>query len=102
MTAVSSLRGYRQFYYGGSEGVADKPKQALVNTHPNLEVAGTLARRRRPTSLVSTTHLKALDKCYAGRRSVGLRFEKKLADHGESTGAIVGAAVRAEMCCHNC
>lgn len=42
MTAVSSLRGYRQFYYGGAEGVADKLKQALMNAHPNLEVAGTL------------------------------------------------------------
>ncbi len=42
MTAVSSLRGYRQFYYGGAEGVADKLKQALTNAHPNLEVAGTL------------------------------------------------------------
>ena len=42
MTAVSSLRGYRQFYYGGAEGVADKLKQALLNAHPNLEVAGTL------------------------------------------------------------
>lgn len=42
MTAVSSLRGYRQFYYGGAEGVAHKLKQVLVNAHPNLEVAGTL------------------------------------------------------------
>ena len=42
ITAVSSLRGYRQFYYGGAEGVADKLKQALLNAHPNLEVAGTL------------------------------------------------------------
>jgi N-acetylglucosaminyldiphosphoundecaprenol N-acetyl-beta-D-mannosaminyltransferase len=42
MTAVSSLRGYRQFYYGGAEGVADKLKQILVNAHPTLEVTGTL------------------------------------------------------------
>ena len=42
MTAVSGQRGYRQFYYGGSEGVADKLKQALVTSHPRLEVAGTL------------------------------------------------------------
>src|SRR4030088_3854144 len=43
MTAVSSLRGYRQFYYGGAEGVADKLKQALIASHPRLEVAGTLS-----------------------------------------------------------
>ncbi|MGZ5712474.1 MAG: WecB/TagA/CpsF family glycosyltransferase, partial [Burkholderiales bacterium] len=42
MTAVSSLHGYRQFYYGGAEGVADKLKQSLTAAHPNLEVAGTL------------------------------------------------------------
>jgi N-acetylglucosaminyldiphosphoundecaprenol N-acetyl-beta-D-mannosaminyltransferase len=42
MTAVSSQRGYRQFYYGGSEGVAEKLKQVLVNAHPSLEVAGAL------------------------------------------------------------
>jgi len=42
MTAVSSQRGYRQFYYGGAEGVADKLKQALITAHPKLDVAGTL------------------------------------------------------------
>jgi N-acetylglucosaminyldiphosphoundecaprenol N-acetyl-beta-D-mannosaminyltransferase len=42
MTAVSSLRGYRQFYYGGAEGVADKLKQALITAHPKLDVVGTL------------------------------------------------------------
>jgi len=42
MTAVSSLRGYRQFYYGGAEGVADKLKQVLVNAYPELDVAGSL------------------------------------------------------------
>jgi N-acetylglucosaminyldiphosphoundecaprenol N-acetyl-beta-D-mannosaminyltransferase len=42
MTAVSSLRGYRQFYYGGAEDVADKLKQALITAHPKLDVAGTL------------------------------------------------------------
>ena len=42
MTAVSSQRGYRQFYYGGAEGVADKLKQALITAHPMLDVAGTL------------------------------------------------------------
>jgi N-acetylglucosaminyldiphosphoundecaprenol N-acetyl-beta-D-mannosaminyltransferase len=42
MTAVSSQRGYRQFYYGGAEGVADRLKQVLVDAHPKLEVAGAL------------------------------------------------------------
>ncbi|MEH2506438.1 N-acetylglucosaminyldiphosphoundecaprenol N-acetyl-beta-D-mannosaminyltransferase [Bradyrhizobium sp. AZCC 1578] len=42
MTAVSSRRGYRQFYYGGAEGVADKLKQVLITAHPKLDVAGLL------------------------------------------------------------
>jgi N-acetylglucosaminyldiphosphoundecaprenol N-acetyl-beta-D-mannosaminyltransferase len=43
MTAVSQLRGYRQFYYGGAEGVADKLKRALIASHPGLQVAGTFS-----------------------------------------------------------
>jgi N-acetylglucosaminyldiphosphoundecaprenol N-acetyl-beta-D-mannosaminyltransferase len=42
MTAVSSLRGYRHFYYGGAEGVTDKLKRVLVHAHPTLEVVGAL------------------------------------------------------------
>jgi N-acetylglucosaminyldiphosphoundecaprenol N-acetyl-beta-D-mannosaminyltransferase len=42
MTSISSCRGYRQFYYGGAEGVADKLKRVLVHAHPELEVVGTL------------------------------------------------------------
>jgi N-acetylglucosaminyldiphosphoundecaprenol N-acetyl-beta-D-mannosaminyltransferase len=41
MTAVSSRCGYRQFYYGGAEGVADKLKQVLITAHPELNVAGS-------------------------------------------------------------
>ena len=51
MTAVSSQRGYRQFYYGGAEGVAEKLKQVLVNAHPGLEVAGVLCPPFRELSL---------------------------------------------------
>jgi N-acetylglucosaminyldiphosphoundecaprenol N-acetyl-beta-D-mannosaminyltransferase len=42
MTAVSQLRGYRQFYYGGADGVAEKLKHVLIASHPGLKVAGTL------------------------------------------------------------
>jgi N-acetylglucosaminyldiphosphoundecaprenol N-acetyl-beta-D-mannosaminyltransferase len=40
LTAVSALRGYRHFYYGGAEGVAEKLKQALIIEYPQLAVAG--------------------------------------------------------------
>jgi N-acetylglucosaminyldiphosphoundecaprenol N-acetyl-beta-D-mannosaminyltransferase len=42
MTALSSRYGYRQFYYGGAEGVADTLRQTLTSAHPALEVVGTL------------------------------------------------------------
>ncbi len=42
LTAVSVLHGYRQFYYGGAEGVAERLKQALTTAHPGLDVAGLL------------------------------------------------------------
>lgn len=41
MTAVSERRGYRQFFYGGAEGIAEELAQVLKDTHPALEIAGT-------------------------------------------------------------
>jgi N-acetylglucosaminyldiphosphoundecaprenol N-acetyl-beta-D-mannosaminyltransferase len=41
MTVVSAERGYRQFYYGGNEGVADKLAETLKAKLPGLQVAGT-------------------------------------------------------------
>jgi N-acetylglucosaminyldiphosphoundecaprenol N-acetyl-beta-D-mannosaminyltransferase len=41
MTAVSARHGYRQFYYGGDVGVAEKLKETLVKSAPGLQVAGT-------------------------------------------------------------
>jgi N-acetylglucosaminyldiphosphoundecaprenol N-acetyl-beta-D-mannosaminyltransferase len=41
LTAVSAQRGYRQFYYGGAEGVAERLKATLTTTHPGLQVVGT-------------------------------------------------------------
>lgn len=40
MTAVSARRGYRQFYYGGAEGVGDKLRVAMTAGYPGLNVAG--------------------------------------------------------------
>jgi N-acetylglucosaminyldiphosphoundecaprenol N-acetyl-beta-D-mannosaminyltransferase len=41
LTRVSALRGYKQFYFGGAEGVADRLKQAMIASYPDLEVVGT-------------------------------------------------------------
>jgi N-acetylglucosaminyldiphosphoundecaprenol N-acetyl-beta-D-mannosaminyltransferase len=42
LTAVSAKRGYRQFYYGGADGVADKLAEVLAKTHPGLQVVGRI------------------------------------------------------------
>ncbi len=41
LTAISALRGYRQYYYGGAEGVVERLTQELTSAHPGLDVAGT-------------------------------------------------------------
>jgi N-acetylglucosaminyldiphosphoundecaprenol N-acetyl-beta-D-mannosaminyltransferase len=41
LTAVSAQHGYRQFYYGGAEGLAETLKQRLTTSYPGLEVVGT-------------------------------------------------------------
>ena len=41
LTAISEQRGYRQFYYGGAPGVADRLASELSAKHPNLQQAGT-------------------------------------------------------------
>ncbi len=43
MTALSARRGYRQFYYGGDVGLAEKLKETLVRTAPGLQVVGTFS-----------------------------------------------------------
>jgi N-acetylglucosaminyldiphosphoundecaprenol N-acetyl-beta-D-mannosaminyltransferase len=48
MTEVSAERGYRQFYYGGAEGVADQLERALVKSHPGLQTAGAICPPFRP------------------------------------------------------
>jgi N-acetylglucosaminyldiphosphoundecaprenol N-acetyl-beta-D-mannosaminyltransferase len=43
MSAISSQRGYRQLYYGGNVGIADRLKKVLSSSYPGLQVAGTFS-----------------------------------------------------------
>jgi N-acetylglucosaminyldiphosphoundecaprenol N-acetyl-beta-D-mannosaminyltransferase len=43
ITALSSRRGYKQFYYGGTEGVTEKLQDVLTRKHPSLKVAGAIS-----------------------------------------------------------
>ena len=42
LTELSARRGYRQFYYGGAPGVADRLASELIRRNPQLEVVGTI------------------------------------------------------------
>jgi N-acetylglucosaminyldiphosphoundecaprenol N-acetyl-beta-D-mannosaminyltransferase len=41
LTALSAQKGYRQYYYGGIEGIAEKLGKELSAQYPSLAVAGT-------------------------------------------------------------
>jgi N-acetylglucosaminyldiphosphoundecaprenol N-acetyl-beta-D-mannosaminyltransferase len=51
LTEISAARGYRQFYYGGAEGVAEQLKERLSKVHPALQVVGTLCPPFRPLTV---------------------------------------------------
>ena len=48
MSDLSVARGYRHFYYGGDQGIADRLKQQLTREYPGLQVVGTLTPPFRP------------------------------------------------------
>ncbi|MBS0523478.1 MAG: WecB/TagA/CpsF family glycosyltransferase [Proteobacteria bacterium] len=48
LTEISARRGYRQFYYGGSPGLAERLAATLKVRHPGLVVAGTFTPPYRP------------------------------------------------------
>ncbi len=50
LTGISARKGYRQFYYGGGPGLADRLAATLKTRHPGLVVAGTLTPPFRPLS----------------------------------------------------
>ena len=50
LSALSVSRGYRHFYYGGDQGVADRLKQTLIRSYPGLQVVGSLTPPFRPLS----------------------------------------------------
>jgi N-acetylglucosaminyldiphosphoundecaprenol N-acetyl-beta-D-mannosaminyltransferase len=43
LTEISATKGYRQFYYGGPPGLAERLATTLRASHPRLQVAGTLS-----------------------------------------------------------
>lgn len=50
MTAISAERGYRNYYFGGQPGTAERLQAALTRAHPGLQVAGTFSPPFGPVS----------------------------------------------------
>ena len=60
MCALSEKRGYTQFFYGGSQGVADELRQTLLKKFPGLRIAGTYTPPFRALSSSEQSELQSL------------------------------------------
>lgn len=54
---LSEQRGYRQFLYGGNDGVAEAMRAEMARQFPNLPVVGTYEPPFRPLTAVEERHL---------------------------------------------
>jgi N-acetylglucosaminyldiphosphoundecaprenol N-acetyl-beta-D-mannosaminyltransferase len=50
MTALSARHGYRNYYYGGQPGIAERLQSAMLRAHPGLRVVGTFSPPFGPLS----------------------------------------------------
>jgi len=85
VSAVSPERGYRHFYFGGDEGVADQLKAALTERYPGLQVVGTMTPPFRPMSEAEDAEtVRAINAAAPDIVWVGLstpKQERWMADH---------------------
>lgn len=56
---ISAIRGYRHFFYGGTEGVAEKLKSVLEVKYPGIAVVGTYFPPFRPLTATEKTSVIA-------------------------------------------
>ena len=50
MTELSARHGYRNYYFGGPPGTAERLRTAMLRTHPCLRVVGTFSPPFGPVS----------------------------------------------------
>ncbi|CAN7433604.1 WecB/TagA/CpsF family glycosyltransferase [Bosea sp. LjRoot237] len=50
LSALSAQKGYRQYYFGGAPGLAERLRERLTERFPGLAVAGTFSPPFRPAS----------------------------------------------------
>jgi N-acetylglucosaminyldiphosphoundecaprenol N-acetyl-beta-D-mannosaminyltransferase len=99
LTALSARRGYRQFYYGGAPGVADKLASELIRSNPQLKVVGTICPPFRPLMPAEDdTVVDAINRSDADIVWVGLSTPKQefwMAEHRRRLNAPVLVGVGA-------
>jgi N-acetylglucosaminyldiphosphoundecaprenol N-acetyl-beta-D-mannosaminyltransferase len=99
LTAVSALRGYRQFYYGGAEGVSEKLRHSLTAAYPGLEIAGVMCPPFRPLTqkedeiVVNTINASDADIVWVGLGTP--KQERWMAEHRDRIDAPVMIGVGA-------
>ncbi len=85
MSRVSQLKGYRQFYLGGSEQVLQKLQENLVRANPALQVAGAFSPPyRRLSREEDEAIIKRINDAHPDIVWVGLGAPKQelwMADH---------------------
>lgn len=83
--AQSEQRGYRHFFYGGADGVAERLATRLQTRFPRLSVAGTYTPPFRPltaeedSEVVNTINQSAADIVWVGLSTP--KQERWMADH---------------------
>lgn len=85
MTEISARRGYRQFYYGGARGVAEKLRDVLTRANPTLMVCGVFCPPfRAPTGEEDQAVIDMINAARPDIVWVGLSTPKQeqwMADH---------------------
>ena len=85
VTALSAQRGYRQFYYGGAAGVAERLHGVLGSKYPSLRIVGTLCppfrklTAREDDEVVATINAARADIVWVGLSTPKQEFW--MADH---------------------
>jgi N-acetylglucosaminyldiphosphoundecaprenol N-acetyl-beta-D-mannosaminyltransferase len=91
MTELSSKRGYRNYYFGGRPGIAERLREIMVGAYPGLRVVGTLSPPFKTPSLPEDAAMvEAINEAEPDIVWVGLstpKQERWMASHRERLNA---------------
>ncbi len=94
MSELSARKGYRNYYYGGAEGVPEQLAHNLQNRFPGLQVAGTFSPPFRPlTADEDTQVVEMINKSQADIVWIGLSTPKQERWAAAHVGRLDGSAL---------